>query len=78
MVPGVSQNLTRNGLYITLAEMGAEIEFQNPRLEGGEPVADLRVTAENESQLRRELAKALEFGSIIKHLDLDAPRFSCR
>ena len=43
MVPGVSQNLTRNGLYITLVEMGAEIEFQNPRTEGGEPVADLRV-----------------------------------
>lgn len=43
LVPGVSQNLTRNGLYITLAEMGAEIEFQNPRTEGGEPVADLRV-----------------------------------
>jgi 3-phosphoshikimate 1-carboxyvinyltransferase len=43
MVPGVSQNLTRNGLYLTLAEMGADIEFQNPREEGGEPVADLRV-----------------------------------
>jgi 3-phosphoshikimate 1-carboxyvinyltransferase len=43
MVPGVSQNLTRNGLYITLVEMGAEIEFQNLRSEGGEPVADLRV-----------------------------------
>jgi 3-phosphoshikimate 1-carboxyvinyltransferase len=42
-VPGVSQNLTRNGLYITLAEMGANISFDNPRLEGGEPVADLRV-----------------------------------
>ena len=43
LVPGVSQNLTRNGLYLTLVEMGADIEFQNPRLEGGEPVADLRV-----------------------------------
>jgi len=42
-VPGVSQNLTRNGLYTTLVEMGAEIEFGNPREEGGEPVADLRV-----------------------------------
>ncbi len=42
-VPGVSQNLTRNGLYITLVEMGADIEFMNPRSEGGEPVADLRV-----------------------------------
>ena len=43
LVPGVSQNLTRNGLYITLVEMGAEIAFENPREEGGEPVADLRV-----------------------------------
>ena len=42
-VPGVSQNLTRNGLYLTLVEMGAKIDFLNPREEGGEPVADLRV-----------------------------------
>ena len=42
-VPGVSKNLTRNGLYLTLVEMGAQISFDNPRLEGGEPVADLRV-----------------------------------
>jgi 3-phosphoshikimate 1-carboxyvinyltransferase len=42
-VPGVSQNLTRNGLYLTLVEMGANIAFENPREEGGEPVADLRV-----------------------------------
>ena len=42
-VPGVSQNLTRNGLYLTLIEMGADIAFENPRTEGGEPVADLRV-----------------------------------
>ncbi|MCA0271068.1 MAG: 3-phosphoshikimate 1-carboxyvinyltransferase [Proteobacteria bacterium] len=43
LVPGVSQNPTRNGLYTTLVEMGADIAFQNPREEGGEPVADLRV-----------------------------------
>ena len=42
-VPGVSQNTTRNGLYLTLVEMGADIVFENPREEGGEPVADLRV-----------------------------------
>ena len=42
-VPGVSQNPTRNGLFTTLVEMGAEIAFENPRIEGGEPVADLRV-----------------------------------
>ncbi|MDH2327303.1 3-phosphoshikimate 1-carboxyvinyltransferase [Cereibacter sp. SYSU M97828] len=43
LVPGVSQNTTRNGLYPTLVEMGADIAFENPREEGGEPVADLRV-----------------------------------
>ncbi|NCM97887.1 MAG: 3-phosphoshikimate 1-carboxyvinyltransferase, partial [Rhodobacterales bacterium] len=37
MVPGVSQNPTRNGLLKTLVEVGADIAFQNPRLEGGEP-----------------------------------------
>ncbi len=44
-VPGVSRNPTRNGLYTTLVEMGADIVFENPREEGGEPVADLRVRA---------------------------------
>ena len=43
LVPGVSQNPTRNGLFATLLEMGARIDFENPREEGGEPVADLRV-----------------------------------
>lgn len=43
LVPGVSQNPTRNGLFATLVEMGADIAFENPREEGGEPVADLRV-----------------------------------
>ncbi|HWL58041.1 MAG TPA: 3-phosphoshikimate 1-carboxyvinyltransferase [Paracoccus sp. (in: a-proteobacteria)] len=42
-VPGVSRNPTRDGLYITLLEMGADITFENEREEGGEPVADLVV-----------------------------------
>ena len=42
-VPGVSRNPTRDGLYVTLLEMGADITFENQREEGGEPVADLRV-----------------------------------
>jgi 3-phosphoshikimate 1-carboxyvinyltransferase len=42
-VPGVSRNPTRDGLYRTLVEMGADIAFENPRDEGGEPVADLVV-----------------------------------
>ncbi|KGJ04614.1 3-phosphoshikimate 1-carboxyvinyltransferase [Paracoccus halophilus] len=42
-VPGVSRNPTRDGLYVTLLEMGADIRFENERVEGGEPVADLVV-----------------------------------
>ncbi|MEE2862007.1 MAG: 3-phosphoshikimate 1-carboxyvinyltransferase [Pseudomonadota bacterium] len=42
-VPGVSRNPTRDGLYVTLLEMGADIAFENTREEGGEPVADLVV-----------------------------------
>ncbi|MFN7003598.1 MAG: 3-phosphoshikimate 1-carboxyvinyltransferase [Roseinatronobacter sp.] len=42
-VPGVSQNPTRNGIFLTLQEMGADLVLENPREEGGEPVADLRV-----------------------------------
>ena len=42
-VPGVSRNPTRDGFYITLEEMGADITWQNAREEGGEPVADLIV-----------------------------------
>ncbi|MEM7745461.1 MAG: 3-phosphoshikimate 1-carboxyvinyltransferase [Pseudomonadota bacterium] len=42
-VPNICLNPTRAGLYQTLAEMGADIFHQNPREEGGEPVADLLV-----------------------------------
>jgi 3-phosphoshikimate 1-carboxyvinyltransferase len=39
----VGMNPHRIGLFTTLMEMGAKIEFRNPREEGGEPVADLVV-----------------------------------
>ena len=42
-VSGVSRNPTRDGFYITLAEMGADLTWSDDRLEGGEPVADLTV-----------------------------------
>ena len=42
MVPNIGLNPTRAGLYTTLREMGADLVFENERLEGGEPVADLR------------------------------------
>ncbi len=44
-VPGVSQNPTRNGIFLTLQDMGADLVLENPREEGGEPVADLRLRA---------------------------------
>lgn len=42
---GVGINPLRTGLLTTLIEMGGAIEMLNIRTEGGEPVADLRVTA---------------------------------
>ena len=41
--PGVGINPLRTGLLDTLLEMGADIAFDNRRVEGGEPVADLVV-----------------------------------
>jgi 3-phosphoshikimate 1-carboxyvinyltransferase len=43
LVPDICLNPTRAGFYLTLAEMGADLTRENPRDEGGEPVADLRV-----------------------------------
>ncbi|MGR3496957.1 3-phosphoshikimate 1-carboxyvinyltransferase [Citreimonas sp.] len=42
LVPNIGLNPTRAGLFFTLQDMGADLTFENPREEGGEPVADLR------------------------------------
>jgi len=42
LVPNIGLNPTRAGLFETLREMGARLDYENPREEGGEPVADLR------------------------------------
>ncbi|MEL7106841.1 MAG: 3-phosphoshikimate 1-carboxyvinyltransferase [Pseudomonadota bacterium] len=42
LVPGIGLNPTRAGLYTTLRDMGADLTYENERVEGGEPVADLR------------------------------------
>ncbi len=42
LVPGIGLNPTRAGLFTTLREMGADLTYENERVEGGEPVADLR------------------------------------
>lgn len=43
LIPHVSVNPLRTGLYDTLLEMGADITFENRRDASGEPVADIRV-----------------------------------
>ncbi len=43
ILTGVGMNPRRIGLFETLAEMGADIDFQNERTEAGESVADLRI-----------------------------------
>jgi 3-phosphoshikimate 1-carboxyvinyltransferase len=42
---GVGINPLRAGLFTTLSEMGADIAFNNQRIAGGEPVADLGIRA---------------------------------
>lgn len=43
----VGVNPRRDGVFITLQEMGADIVYENQRLEAGEPVATLKVTSKN-------------------------------
>ncbi|MCH8096243.1 MAG: 3-phosphoshikimate 1-carboxyvinyltransferase [Proteobacteria bacterium] len=42
---GIGINPLRAGIYETLREMGADIEYRNRRLIGGEPIADIAVSA---------------------------------
>ncbi|MGI4746212.1 MAG: 3-phosphoshikimate 1-carboxyvinyltransferase [Janthinobacterium lividum] len=44
-IEAVGLNPSRTGLIATLIEMGADIQIMNRRVEGGEPVGDLMVTA---------------------------------
>ncbi|HKT16440.1 MAG TPA: 3-phosphoshikimate 1-carboxyvinyltransferase [Stellaceae bacterium] len=44
-IVGVGINPLRAGLFETLGEMGAAIAFKNERVEGGETVADLSISA---------------------------------
>ncbi len=43
LITGVGLNVLRTGLFQTLREMGGDLEVLNERIEGGEPVGDLRV-----------------------------------
>ena len=42
-LPNIAISDRRNGLYLTLQDMGADIEFKNKRIQAGEDVADIIV-----------------------------------
>ncbi|MEM9475095.1 MAG: 3-phosphoshikimate 1-carboxyvinyltransferase [Pseudomonadota bacterium] len=50
LVPNIGLNPTRAGLFTTLREMGADLTYENERVVGGEPVADLRARYSPEMQ----------------------------
>jgi 3-phosphoshikimate 1-carboxyvinyltransferase len=62
IVEGVMMNPLRNGLIVTLLEMGARIDVLGRRREGGEEIADLRVRA---SELRGVAVPASRAPSMI-------------
>jgi len=43
LLPRIGMNPRRNGIFLCLKEMGADIAFENERIEAGEPVADIRI-----------------------------------
>ncbi|MBU2653306.1 3-phosphoshikimate 1-carboxyvinyltransferase [Acidomonas methanolica] len=45
VISNVGLNALRTGLFVTLQEMGADLTVVGERVEGGEPVGDLRVRA---------------------------------
>lgn len=44
-LPNVAISERRNGIYLTLQEMGADIKFENKRMQAGEDVADIVVNS---------------------------------
>ncbi|MCX7569393.1 3-phosphoshikimate 1-carboxyvinyltransferase [Tumebacillus sp. DT12] len=66
IIRNVGINPTRTGILDALREMGAEIDLQNERTSGGEPVADLRVRG-------RELRGITIGGSLIPRLIDEIP-----
>ncbi len=58
VLPGIGLNPHRNGLLVTLREMGATIEETNPRDMAGEPVADLVIRHRNLNGVNVPAARA--------------------
>jgi 3-phosphoshikimate 1-carboxyvinyltransferase len=58
VIESIGINALRTGLFATLVEMGAALDFQNRRIEGGEEVADLDVRASRLSGVEVPAARA--------------------
>ncbi len=58
LVENVLLNPTRTGLFETLAEMGADMAFENHTASGGEQIADIRVKAGRLTGVRVPAARA--------------------
>jgi len=71
----VLMNDRRNGIYTTLIEMGADIEFKNERIESGEQVADLIVRGTN--RLKGIDVPAARVPSMIDEFPILAVAASC-
>jgi 3-phosphoshikimate 1-carboxyvinyltransferase len=74
VVAGVMTNPLRTGLFTTLTEMGAELEFLDRRQDGGEEVADIRVRA---SSLRGVEVPAERAPSMIDEYPILAVAAAC-
>jgi 3-phosphoshikimate 1-carboxyvinyltransferase len=73
-IQGVGVNPLRTGLFETLRDMGADIVLSAPRLEGGEPVADLTIRA---STLRATDVPAARAPSMIDEYPILAVAAAC-
>ncbi len=74
VVEAVGLNALRTGLFTTLREMGAALQIQNQRVEGGEPVGDIVVT---QSQLRAVDVPAARAPSMIDEYPILAVACAC-
>ncbi len=74
ILPNISINPLRIGLFDTLIEMGAQIAYTNSRIEAGEPVADLEVKY---SQLKGINVPAARAPSMIDEYPILAVAAAC-
>jgi 3-phosphoshikimate 1-carboxyvinyltransferase len=74
IIEAVGLNPLRTGLFTTLQEMGAALSITNSRIEGGEPVGDITVTA---SSLRGVDVPAARAPSMIDEYPILAIACAC-